>query len=106
MINKTLVLILTVSFAAVGCGSAGVGDKATMTTSTTPAATTKPTPADGAAAFADSANPFYSPSSLYLQAPAFDRIYEADYLPAYREGMRQAKAEIRLIADNPEPATV
>ena len=99
MTNKSLVIILTVSLTAVGCGAAVVGNKGPMTTSATSVTSVT------ASVFADSTNPFYSPSALYLQAPAFDQIREADYLPAYLEGMRQAKAEIRIIADNPDPAT-
>ena len=54
---------------------------------------------------ADSTNPFFAPSKGYLQAPPFDQIKDHDYMPAYREGMRQAKAEIRAIADNPAAPT-
>ncbi|KAB7767576.1 peptidyl-dipeptidase Dcp, partial [Xanthomonas sp. LMG 12461] len=35
----------------------------------------------------------------------FDKIKDSDYLPAFEEGMKQHLAEIRKIADNPEPAT-
>ncbi|KAB7781207.1 MULTISPECIES: peptidyl-dipeptidase Dcp, partial [Xanthomonas] len=34
-----------------------------------------------------------------------DKIKDSDYLPAFEEGMKQHLAEIRKIADNPEPAT-
>ena len=51
------------------------------------------------------ANPFYNASTLPFQAPPFDKITDADYQPAIEEGMRQQMAEIREIADNPEPAT-
>lgn len=40
----------------------------------------------------------------YGTAP-FDRITEADYLPAMREGLRRQRAEIEAIVNNPEPAT-
>ncbi|REM03301.1 dipeptidyl carboxypeptidase II, partial [Mycobacterium tuberculosis] len=32
-------------------------------------------------------------------------IKDSDYLPAFNEGMKQHLAEVRKIADNPEPAT-
>ncbi len=44
------------------------------------------------------ANPFYSASTLPFQAPPFDRIKDADYLPAIEEGMKQNLAEIDAIA--------
>ncbi|PPT79989.1 peptidyl-dipeptidase Dcp [Xanthomonas theicola] len=46
-----------------------------------------------------------SASTLPFQAPPFDRIKDADYLPAFEEGMKQHLAEIRKIADNAEPAS-
>src|SRR6187549_332166 len=45
-----------------------------------------------------SANPFAQPSSLPYQAPAFDRIRNADYQPAIEEGMRRQRAELDSIA--------
>ena len=52
------------------------------------------------------ANPFFSASALPLQAPDFRLIREEHYLPAIEEGMKRQLAEIRAIADNPEPASV
>ncbi|WP_191091481.1 peptidyl-dipeptidase Dcp [Xanthomonas sacchari] len=54
---------------------------------------------------AAAANPLLTPSTLPFQAPPFDKIKDSDYLPAFEEGMKQHLAEIRKIADNPEPAT-
>ena len=51
------------------------------------------------------ANPFYYPSSLPFQAPPFDRITNDDYEPAFLAGMAEQTAEVRAIADNPEPPT-
>lgn len=45
-------------------------------------------------------NPFAEPSTLPLQAPDFDKIKDADYLPAFDEGMRQQLAEVKIIAEN------
>ena len=50
-------------------------------------------------------NPFLAASPLYLQAPTFDKFHEADYMPAFEEGMRQNLAEVRVIADRAEPPT-
>ncbi|MGY2437855.1 dipeptidyl carboxypeptidase II, partial [Escherichia coli] len=52
-----------------------------------------------------STNPLLAASSLPFQAPPFDKIKDSDYLPAFEEGMRQHLADVRKIADNPEPAT-
>ncbi|MGN7727239.1 peptidyl-dipeptidase Dcp [Luteimonas sp. 22616] len=54
---------------------------------------------------AASENPLLVASTLPFQAPPFDKIKDADYLPAFEEGMKQHLAEVRKIADNPEPAT-
>jgi peptidyl-dipeptidase Dcp len=50
-------------------------------------------------------NPFYAKSTLPYQAPAFDKIKDADFKPAIEEGMKQQQAEIQKIADNTEPPT-
>ncbi|VAT54824.1 dipeptidyl carboxypeptidase Dcp [Klebsiella variicola] len=49
-------------------------------------------------------NPFFSVSLLPYQAPPFDLIQDCHYRPAFDEGVRQQRAEIRAIIDNPEPA--
>ena len=43
-------------------------------------------------------NPFASPSTLYLQAPDFTRISDADFEPALEAGMRAELAEVQAIA--------
>jgi peptidyl-dipeptidase Dcp len=50
-------------------------------------------------------NPFFQPSPLQYQAPPFDKIHDADYLPALEEGMKRQLAEIDAIANDPAPAT-
>ncbi|MCL2920160.1 M3 family metallopeptidase [Shewanella litorisediminis] len=47
-------------------------------------------------------NPFFEPYNTYQDIPAFDKIEEAHYLPAYEEGIKRQKAEIQAIIDNPE----
>lgn len=61
--------------------------------------------ADGSPARASelTANPLLEPSPLLLQAPVFDRIRVEHFGPALSEGMRLQLAEVRAIADNPEP---
>src|ERR1700738_4625438 len=53
----------------------------------------------------DPANPFAAPSTLPYQAPPFDRIKDAHYLPAIEAGMAHQRAEIDTIASTPAPAT-
>lgn len=48
-------------------------------------------------------NPFFEPSTLPYQLPPFDRITDADYLPAFEKGMADQRAEFDAIANNPEP---
>lgn len=50
-------------------------------------------------------NPFYAASTLPLQAPPFDKIKDSDYQPAIEAGMAQQRAEVRGIAENPQPPT-
>ncbi len=45
-------------------------------------------------------NPFFTPSSLPFQAPPFDKIKDADYLPAIKAGMAQELTEIQAIAND------
>ena len=54
----------------------------------------------------DETNPFYAPSSLYMQMPAFDKVENQHFAPAFSEGMKQQLQEIEQIASNSEPATV
>jgi peptidyl-dipeptidase Dcp len=65
------------------------------------AATVAPAPA----AQPQSANPFFSASTLPYQMPPFDQIQDAHYAPAFEKGMADHLAEIRQIADNPEAPT-
>ncbi|RDI98597.1 peptidyl-dipeptidase Dcp [Dyella solisilvae] len=69
--------------------------------STAPAKAASAAPSNEASAV----NPFFAPSTLPFQAPPFDKITDADYMPAFIEGMKQHLAEIQQIADNPEPPT-
>jgi peptidyl-dipeptidase Dcp len=52
------------------------------------------------AASAIEANPFYARSPLPYQYPAFDKIRDADYMPAFEEGMKQQLAEMDAIAND------
>ena len=54
---------------------------------------------------AEKTNPFYQDSTLYMQFPAFDKITNADYAPAFEKGMIEQLSEINTIANNSEPAT-
>jgi len=45
-------------------------------------------------------NPFAKPSTLPFNYPAFDKIKNEDYAPAFEEGMRQQSLEIDAIANN------
>jgi peptidyl-dipeptidase Dcp len=45
-------------------------------------------------------NPFAKPSTLPFEYPAFDKIKNDDFAPAFEEGMRQQSAEIDAIANS------
>lgn len=51
------------------------------------------------------ANPLLAPSTLPNQAPAFDKIQEKDYLPAFKAALKEARANIRALKKNPEQPT-
>src|SRR3954470_10350159 len=74
------------------------------------AATPAAAKATAAAAPAPSAKeavktPFSDPSTLPFQYPPFDRIHDADYLPAFEAGMTEHLQEVQAIARDPSPAT-
>ena len=50
-------------------------------------------------------NPLMQKFETPFQAPPFDKIKPADYKPAFEEGMKQHKAEIEAIVNNPEEPT-
>jgi len=50
-------------------------------------------------------NPFAEASPLPYQMPPFDRIRDADYMPAFIAGMAAQRAEVDSIAHNPQPAS-
>ena len=54
---------------------------------------------------AQTTNPFYQESSLPLQYPAFDKIKDSDFAPAFERGMADNIKEIDVIANNPAAAT-
>src|SRR3546814_14013629 len=64
----------------------------------TPAATDQPT-AEAAVTPAAAENPLLTASTLPFQAPPFDKIEDADFLPAFEEGMKQhlARSEERRV---------
>ncbi len=49
-------------------------------------------------------NPFLASVCCLTRHPPFDLIQDYHYRPAFDEGVRQQRAEIRAIIDNPEPA--
>ncbi|MDE3155695.1 MAG: dipeptidyl carboxypeptidase II, partial [Acidobacteriota bacterium] len=59
----------------------------------------------GQAKPAKRANPLMKPSTLPFQAPEFDKIKDSDFQPAFEAGIREQRAEILKIADNPAPPT-
>ena len=50
-------------------------------------------------------NPLLTESKLPFGAPQFDKIKNEHYLPAFTQGIAEAKAEIDAIADNPQKPT-
>ncbi|KQQ88565.1 dipeptidyl carboxypeptidase [Massilia sp. Leaf139] len=53
----------------------------------------------------DASNPFAKPSALPFNYPAFDKIKDEHFLPAYAAGMREQLREVATIANNPKAPT-
>ncbi len=73
-----------------------------------PAVAASGAPANGAAAEKPAAmhqNPLLTPSTLPFQAPPFDKIEDADFMPAFEAGMKEQIGEIDKIAGAPAPPT-
>jgi peptidyl-dipeptidase Dcp len=62
-------------------------------------------PVAPAAAALEASNPFAKISTLPFRYPAFDKIKDEHFLPAYAAGMREQLREVDGIANNPKPAT-
>ncbi|HET6725818.1 MAG TPA: peptidyl-dipeptidase Dcp [Gammaproteobacteria bacterium] len=50
-------------------------------------------------------NPLMTPSPLPFHAPRFNKIKDSDFKPAIEAGMKEQLAEVKQIANNPEPPT-
>jgi peptidyl-dipeptidase Dcp len=63
-------------------------------------------PAQAHAVAADAAsNPFFAESTLPLHYPAFDKISDSDYAPAFDRGMAEHLREVAAITANPAAPT-
>ncbi len=49
-------------------------------------------------------NPFFSDYNTPFETPAFDKIKSSDFMPAFKEGIKQNQDEIKAIVNNPAPA--
>jgi peptidyl-dipeptidase Dcp len=59
----------------------------------------------GSGTVLDASNPFAKPSALPFNYPAFDKIKDEHFLPAYAAGMREQLREVASIANNPKAPT-
>lgn len=50
----------------------------------------------------NASNPFFKPYDTYFGIPDFSKIKPEHYLPAFKAGIAQHKAEIQAIIDNPD----
>ncbi|QCR36123.1 peptidyl-dipeptidase Dcp [Nissabacter sp. SGAir0207] len=67
--------------------------------------TDQPSPSSPTAVLQRLENPFFSASTLPMEAPLFDKIKEGDFRPALLEGIRQKTEEVEKIASNPDAPT-
>lgn len=54
---------------------------------------------------AQDTNPFFTAWDTPFQVPPFEKINNSHYMPAYEEGMKQQRDEIRAIVENPAAPT-
>ncbi|MEO6366279.1 MAG: dipeptidyl carboxypeptidase II, partial [Luteimonas sp.] len=59
----------------------------------------------GAAAVPAQSNPLFTPSTLPLNYPAFDKIKDGDFAPAFDRGMADELKEVEAIVNNPDKPT-
>jgi peptidyl-dipeptidase Dcp len=98
--NLTLSFLGVAALAAASTSS--LADNTTPAgTAAAPAAATAPAPVPPMA----KDNPFAKPSKLFMQAPAFDKIKDSDYQPAFEEGIKEQRVEVDAIANNPAKPT-
>ena len=88
---------------AIGCAVAGTLIACTPSEETTSTSTDDVSQSQVAENMSD--NPFMEVSSLYMQYPAFDKITNEHYMPAFKAGIAQQKAEIEAIANSDEAPT-
>ena len=53
----------------------------------------------------ESTNPLVQKSTLQYQTPAFDKIHDSDFVPAFKEGLQKHDLEIDAIANNTDAPT-
>jgi peptidyl-dipeptidase Dcp len=92
--TRTLVLAAAISLALAACNGKQEADSV-KTADTAPAAAAAP----------QRDNPLLTASTLPFQAPPFDKIQDADYTPAFEQGMAQHLEQINKIADSSEAPT-
>jgi peptidyl-dipeptidase Dcp len=95
--KQKALLALTISLALAACGKDEAPAATAATDASTPAVTTTADPMAN--------NPFAKASDLYLQAPAFDKIKDEHFAPAFDAGMKEQLAEVDAIAANAEAPT-
>jgi len=102
----TSLRLVASSLVLASCASVGNGNGAP----TTATAKGGPAPAATQASSATEApsmanNPFAAPSTLPFHLPPFDRIHDADYVPAFEAGMAEHLKEVQAIAHDPAAPT-
>jgi len=99
-LNMPLALSAVLALATAGCSK---------TDNTEEAASTTETQTQTEAAMdtsANESNPFFTASPLYMHYPQFDKIDISDYKPAFERGMQEHLAEIDMIVNQTDAATL
>jgi peptidyl-dipeptidase Dcp len=91
--------------AIAACGSKSPAPAPLPVTSAPPPAAPSPAPAPAPAPPPAPENPFFAVSTLPYRMPPFDRIKDADYMPAFERGMAEQRKEMDAIAHDPAAPT-
>ena len=95
----------TALFAATALSALSLAGCATMPADRMAGTEAMPAPPMAAPAIPEGTGYFASDSALALHAPDFTKIAEADYRPAFEQGMAIQTDEVAAIANNPAPPT-
>ncbi|GIU32706.1 M3 family metallopeptidase [Shewanella sp. MBTL60-007] len=96
---KPIVSAVALALALSACGASNISKDTSTETQVAPNVVAQQIIENNAS------NPFFKPYDTYFGIPDFAKIKPEHYLPAFKAGIAQHKAEIQAIIDNPDAPT-